>query len=84
MKLFLAARKARTSFGAKFAKEHNIKLTEFLPDWETHGEKAGFIRNEDIIKNADMVLSFGMGSVRHRKIPFYRQATEKNHDYRIF
>lgn len=46
---------------AKFAKGNNIKLTEFLPDWDKHGKSAGFIRNEDIIKNSDMVLCFWDG-----------------------
>ena len=52
------------SMGAKFAKEQNIKLTEFLPDWKTHGKAAGFIRNEDIIKNCDEVIAFWDGISR--------------------
>lgn len=52
------------SLGAKWAKENNFKLTEFLPDWEKHGKAAGPIRNEDIIKNADFVLSFWDGVSR--------------------
>lgn len=39
----------------------SIKLTEFLPDWEKHGKRAGFLRNEDIVKTADMVLAFWDG-----------------------
>lgn len=50
--------------GAKFAKEKNIKLTEFIPDWDKHGKAAGFIRNEDIIKNCDEVLAFWDGISR--------------------
>lgn len=47
--------------GADIAREWNIKLTEFLPDWEKYGKRAGFIRNEDIIKAADVVLAFWDG-----------------------
>lgn len=49
------------SLGAKFANDYNIKLTEFIPEWHKHGKNAGFIRNEDIIKNADVVLAFWNG-----------------------
>jgi hypothetical protein len=48
--------------GAAWAKEHNIKLTEFIPDWAKYGKRAGFIRNEDIVKAADMVLAFWDGA----------------------
>lgn len=44
--------------GAKYAKENNIKLTEFIPNWDLYGKRAGFIRNEDIVKNSDTVLAF--------------------------
>lgn len=47
--------------GARFAKEHNIKLTEFIPDWDLYGKRAGFIRNEDIVKNSDVILCFWDG-----------------------
>ena len=50
--------------GAKWAKENNVALTEFIPDWNKHGKAAGFIRNEDIIKNADVVLAFWDGASR--------------------
>ncbi len=48
--------------GAELAKDWDIKLTEFIPDWEKHGKRAGFIRNEDIIKNSDFVLALWCGS----------------------
>ena len=46
------------ALGAIFAHENNIKLTEFIPDWKKYGKKAGILRNEDIIKNCDVVLAF--------------------------
>lgn len=36
-------------------------LIEYLPDWEKHGKSAGFIRNQDIIKNSDEILCFWDG-----------------------
>lgn len=50
--------------GARWAKAQGIKLTEFLPDWERFGKRAGFIRNEDIIKAADAILAFWDGQSR--------------------
>jgi hypothetical protein len=66
------------SLGARWVEEHNkegkegwyyltydfapIKLTVFKPDWAKYGKRAGFLRNEDIVKAADMVLAFWNGS----------------------
>ena len=47
--------------GARWAKEKGIKLTEFIPDWDRLGKRAGFVRNEDIVKAADCVLAFWDG-----------------------
>lgn len=52
------------SVGASIAKKWGLKLTEYMPDWEKYGKRAGFVRNEDIIKNADMVLAFWDGESR--------------------
>jgi hypothetical protein len=43
--------------GEQIAAEFAVKATVFKPDWDTHGKAAGFIRNEDIIKNSDFVLA---------------------------
>lgn len=51
-------------FAARLVREWNeetgneIKLTEHLPNWDLYGKRAGFVRNELIIKDADMVLAF--------------------------
>ena len=50
--------------GARWAKDNGVKLTEFIPDWAKYGKRAGFIRNEDIIKAADFVLAFWDGTSR--------------------
>lgn len=46
---------------ADWAREVGIKVYEHLPDWDRYGKRAGFIRNEDIVKDADMVLGFWDG-----------------------
>lgn len=46
------------SLGAKFGKEYGIPVEVFLPDWQTHGKAAGFIRNSEIVNNSDMIIAF--------------------------
>ena len=44
-----------------YAKSHNIKLTEFLPEYERYGRSAPLKRNLQIIRYSDMVLAFWDG-----------------------
>lgn len=44
-----------------YAKSHNIKLMEFLPEYERYGRSAPIKRNLQIIRYADMVLAFWDG-----------------------
>ena len=46
------------TLGAKYAKEKGIPTKIFLPDWSKHGKSAGFIRNTDIVENADIIIAF--------------------------
>ncbi len=47
------------SLGAKFAKESEVKLTIFKPEYDKYpGKVAPLKRNETIIENADFVLAF--------------------------
>ena len=41
---------------AKYAKEHGIKLTEFLPEYEFYGRAAPIIRNKKIVDYAEKVI----------------------------
>lgn len=45
-----------------FAFEHNLKLTEFLPEYEKYGRAAPLKRNLAIIEYADKVLAFWDGT----------------------
>lgn len=42
----------------EYALKHNIKLTEFLPQYGKFGRNAPLKRNVTIIENADIVLAF--------------------------
>ncbi len=47
----------------RFAKEHSLKLTEIIPDYENAPavKSAPLIRNKDIVDRADMVFAFWDG-----------------------
>ena len=46
----------------RFAELFDIPIQVFRPDWGKHGKAAGFIRNKDIVENADVVIAFWDGS----------------------
>lgn len=46
------------------ARRRGIKVTIFLPDWKAHGKRAGFLRNQDIVNEADRVVAFWDGTSR--------------------
>lgn len=50
-----------------YALSHNIKLTEFWPDYKKFGRAAPLKRNLKIIQNVDIVLAFWDGSSRGTK-----------------
>ncbi len=45
-----------------YAEEHHIKYVEFLPDYVRYGRAAPLKRNDEIIRQADLVLIFWDGS----------------------
>lgn len=49
------------SLGAQFALENNIQTKIFIPDWETYGRSAGYIRNKAIVEESDIIIAFWDG-----------------------
>jgi hypothetical protein len=49
--------KGADKLSEKWAFENDVHKTIYLPDWDTNGKAAGFIRNTDIVKNSDKVLA---------------------------
>lgn len=47
---------------ARYAKEKEIPLTEFLPDYSRYGKGAPVVRNKQIVDYADKVVVFWDGS----------------------
>ena len=46
---------------AAFAATHDLKLTEFLPQYERYKRGAPIIRNQQIVEYADLVMAFWDG-----------------------
>lgn len=53
--------KGADSLGERFAKIYRMPVTIFKPDWDKYGKSAGFIRNQTIVDNCDIVLAFWDG-----------------------
>jgi predicted Rossmann fold nucleotide-binding protein DprA/Smf involved in DNA uptake len=51
------AARGADSLGEKWAIENKKETLIFPADWDKYGKRAGYIRNEDIIKNSDCVIS---------------------------
>ena len=50
------------SLAENFVAEKNLKTEIYLPDWQTHGKKAGFLRNQTIVDNSDYLIAITTGS----------------------
>ncbi len=48
--------------GERFAKEMDIPIRYFYPDWKTHGKAAGPIRNGQMAAYADALVAVTTGS----------------------
>jgi hypothetical protein len=56
--------KGADSLGEKYADENGLEKIIHLPDWDTHGKGAGFVRNTAIVRDADLVVAFWDGKSR--------------------
>lgn len=46
----------------EFAQKHKLPLTVFPADWETHGSKAGPLRNKQIVEACEQLVAIWDGS----------------------
>jgi hypothetical protein len=49
------------SLARRYARENGIRMVEHFPNWKRHGRVAGFLRNEKIVKDAEVVVAFWDG-----------------------
>jgi len=50
--------------GELWAKRTGVGVVRFPADWNTHGKKAGFLRNLEMADNADCLVAFWNGVSR--------------------
>lgn len=48
----------------RYARENNIKIDSYPPDWNKYGKAAGPIRNKQMAENADALVAFWDGKSR--------------------
>ena len=48
--------------GERWATENNIKIKQFIPDWDTHGKSAGPIRNAEMAEYCHAAIIIWDGS----------------------
>ena len=50
--------KGADTLAKRYAAENNIPMKEFLPNWDTFGKSAGYLRNKEIVENCDGLVAF--------------------------
>ncbi len=55
------------SLAARYAKEYNIKLLEFPPDYVKYGAEAKHVRDRLIVENCDQLIAFWDGKCEGTK-----------------
>jgi YspA, cpYpsA-related SLOG family len=61
------------------ARKNGFPVVVFLPDWNRHGKKAGFLRNKQIVDACDEMVAFWDGRSRgtQHSISLARSAGKK-------
>lgn len=54
-------------FGEMFALKHNIPITRFPADWDTHGKRAGYLRNAQMAEYAEALVALWDGQSKGTK-----------------
>jgi hypothetical protein len=57
-KIVSGGAKGADSLAEKYAKDNNLEILIFKPDWNKYGKAAGIIRNEDIIRESTHIIAF--------------------------
>lgn len=59
--------KGADTLGERYAKENHMVVYQYPANWDEHGKAAGHIRNEEMAKNADILVAFWDGSSKGTK-----------------
>jgi predicted Rossmann fold nucleotide-binding protein DprA/Smf involved in DNA uptake len=50
------------TMAGRWAREHQIPLSEHKPDWDKFGKGAAFIRNKEIVDECDVLIAFPLAN----------------------
>lgn len=64
--IFCGTAKGADTLGEWYAKENKLKIKYFKPNWNI-GKKAGILRNEEMLVDADALIAFWDGKSRGTK-----------------
>jgi hypothetical protein len=79
--IFSGCAKGADTFGEEVAKDLEIKVKKFPAQWNTLGKKAGILRNEEMMKEADALIVFPGGRGTEDIIKRARQKGIKVYEY---
>lgn len=68
---------------ATTARIRGLEVIEYLAEWEQYGQRAGYLRNKDIVAAADRVVAFWDGRSRGTQHTI-QLATEAGKDVTIY
>lgn len=71
------------SLGERFAKENNIPIKQFIPNWNLHGKKAGILRNIEMVEYCDLAVFFWDGRSSGTKFTI-KQSIKANKLYKAY
>lgn len=54
--------KGADKLGERYAKEKGFYISEFPANWDDHGKKAGYLRNDQMAQYADALIAFWDGT----------------------
>lgn len=53
--------------GERYAGENHHKLVKYVPMWDIFGKKAGYMRNEEMVRSSDAAVVFWDGKSKGTK-----------------
>ncbi len=76
--------KGADSLAGRFAEDYEIEIQIFKPEWDKYGKGAGFLRNQTIVNNCDVVLAFWDGKSRGTADTIAKAKTAKKPTFIIY
>ena len=69
--------------GERYAEEFNIPTKIYIPEWNKYGKSAGYLRNHDIINEADYVVAYQVNKSKGTEHSI-RLAKSQNKKVKVF